>query len=87
VVAAARLAREDVHEQRRARAQRLLVVSAVVGDAGVAALRDDALAVLGEAVGDELGLEQPAQVAERDRPRAVGAEAVARAAQRLEVEA
>src|SRR6185503_11745883 len=80
VVAAARLSGEDVDEDRRARAHRVLVVAAVVRNAGVTALRDDALAVLGKAKLCKSPVQEPAQVAECRRPAVAGDEALARPA-------
>jgi hypothetical protein len=77
VVAAARLGGEDVHEDRRAGAHRVVVVAAIVRHAGVAALSDDASPVLGEAELRKRAVQEPAQVAERGRPAVARDEAVA----------
>ena len=83
VVAAARLAREDVNEQRCPGAQGFQVVAAVVRHAGVAALRDDGLAAFEPVLEEDL-VEEPAQVADPHRAAAVRAERVAVAAQVLQ---
>src|SRR6185503_15863280 len=85
-VPAAGLAGEDVDEERRARAQVFLVVAAVVWNAGVPPLRDDALAPF-ETVDEEFAVEQPPQIAERHRRAAVRAEVIAVALERHEMSA
>ena len=74
-----------LHEDRRAGADRVVVIATVVRHARVTALRHDALSVLGQAELRKRPMQEPAQVPERGAIAARGGEAVAVPAQRCQL--